>query len=72
MASAAALVSRILEETNSPTSPTFSSIVERMYEQKFTGTMVLHVLNGVPRRIEFPQSVLVDLALPWESETPKT
>lgn len=66
MPNAAALIQRLLEETNAPTPPTFASLVDRMYANKFTGTIVLHVLNGVPRRIEFPQSVLVDLALPWK------
>jgi hypothetical protein len=69
MPNPAHLVARLLEETNSATAPTFASLVERMYADRFTGTMVLHVLNGVPRRIEFPQSVLVDLDVPWKDPT---
>lgn len=33
---------------------TFPQLLEELYRTRFTGTITLHVFNGVPRRIELP------------------
>lgn len=33
---------------------TFPDVLEELYESRFTGKLTIHVLNGVPRAIEFP------------------
>ena len=46
---------------------TFATVLEELYHSRFTGTITIHVLNGLPRAIELP-GPKVELARPVSSK----
>ena len=45
------------------TTPTFAQTLASLYDQRFTGTIILHCVEGVPKVVEWPQpSIQVRLA----------
>lgn len=57
---AAALLQLDISDASLPF-PTFAELLERLYAVQFQGPVVLHFAGGLPRRVEFPQPVGVDL-----------
>lgn len=37
---------------------TFPEVLEDLYTSRFTGTITLHFLNGMPRKVELPAPVI--------------
>ena len=38
----------------------FASVLDALYRRRHTGTIVIHVFNGLPRKVEFP-GIQIDL-----------
>jgi hypothetical protein len=58
---AAAILRALEEEAAEGGVPTFPELLERLYADKFQGPVTLHFAGGLPRRVEFPRPVQVDL-----------
>ncbi len=52
-----------VESMDSPTEPTFGDLLNRLYQTKFKGPVILHFDGGRPMVVEFPQPVQVRLKL---------
>ena len=57
------LVSQILEGTNVP-AVDFSVFLAHVYSGRFTGSITFHFHNGVPKKVEFPQPIILQLHPP--------
>lgn len=51
-----------LEGTNAPRQPSFADFLTQLYDARYSGQVVLHCENGVPRVVEIPQPVKIRLA----------
>ncbi len=49
-----------LETLNQTTPPTFAELLQRLWEAKYQGQVVLHFAGGVPRSVVLSQPVQVD------------
>lgn len=38
---------------------TFAELQAKLHEQKHTGPVIVHLLHGVPQRVEFPQESII-------------
>lgn len=50
-----------LESMNSTTAPTFAELLERLYDLRYQGQVVLHFAGGIPREVVLSQPVKVPL-----------
>jgi hypothetical protein len=47
--------------TDSPDPVTFLTMVEQLYTRRFSGAVIVHFKNGVPKVLEFANPVKVQL-----------
>ncbi len=47
---------------NTPHQPTFEFVCEGLYAARFTGAVLIHFRNGIPKEIEVPRPIHVKLA----------
>ena len=57
------LVARIVEGTNAP-SVDFSVFLQHIFEGRYTGAVTFHFAQGIPRKVEFPQPIILALHPP--------
>jgi hypothetical protein len=46
---------------DTPVRPTFETVTRSLYENRFTGAVLIHFRNGVPKEIELPRPIHVKL-----------
>lgn len=49
--------------------PSFAALLEHLYQQRYQGPILFHFAAGVPRMVEFQQSLQVPLAGPPKKGT---